>query len=983
MKTKIRFLLLPLFLSMYVFINSSAQTPYVYTVENTGTGFAAPPLPVFANCPSVPLLPDPYKWADGSGYISGISDWSHKRAEFKAQIENYEIGTKPAVDPSQITATYTSGSLKVTVTANGQSMTLTCAVSIPSGATAPYPVCIGMNSSYGSVTSGDFTSRGIVGITFSHDQVTTYNSPANTDPFFKLYPTQNIDNTGQYAAWAWGVSRIIDGLVKVKAAGSFNVDLSHICVTGCSYAGKMALFSGAFDERVALTIAQESGGGGATSWRYSATEASGTVEGLAQTDSKWFKNSMFDFGGANVSKIPTDHHMLIAMCAPRACYCTGNTDYTWLSNPSCYVATRAAAKIYSDLGIADRFGFNIDGGHTHCAFPSDQEADATYFLDKFIKGNTSLSKTIATFPSSYSSVDYAHWCSAWGSIAPASKVTGVSVSPTTLTIIAGATSQLTASILPSSASNKNVTWSSSNTAAATVSSTGLVTAVANGTATITVTTADGGFTATSAVTVSPSSNVININAGGSATGSFSADQYYSAGTAYTNTATIDMSQITSNQPPAAIFNSERYGAMSYTIPNRTAGSTQTVTLYFAETYLTASGQRIFNVSINGTSVLSNFDIYASAGGQNKAIAKTFSTIANSSGQVVIQFSTVTENPKINGISVADGNVSIVPVTGVSVSQPTVSIITGATLQLTATVAPSNATNKNVTWSSSNTAIATVSSTGLVTGVAAGNATITVTTADGAFTATSAVTVSQSNNVLNINAGGSATGSFSADQYYSAGTTYTNTATIDMSQITTNVPPVAIFNSERYGAMSYTIPNRTAGSTQTVTLYFAETYLTASGQRIFNVTINGTSVLSNFDIYASAGGQNKAIAKSFSTTANSSGQVVIQFNTVTENPKVNGISVAEGTAKSAPVGDENIGIKKAIYVYPNPVNDKLNVVLSGSGSTISLYNNAGQQLINMNTEETNIIIDMAKYSTGIYFLKITNSDRTSTEKIIKQ
>ena len=47
------------------------------------------------------------------------------------------------------------------------------------------------------------------------------------------------------------------------------IDLKHIAVTGCSYAGKMALFAGAFDERVALTIAQESGGGGATSWRYS------------------------------------------------------------------------------------------------------------------------------------------------------------------------------------------------------------------------------------------------------------------------------------------------------------------------------------------------------------------------------------------------------------------------------------------------------------------------------------------------------------------------------------------------------------------------------------------------------------------------------------------------------------------------------------------------------------------------------------------
>ena len=142
-------------------------------------------------------------------------------------------------------------------------------------------------------------------------------------------------------------------------------------------------------------------------------------------------------------------------------------------------------------------------------------------------------------------------------------------------------------------------------------------------------------------TVTPvSGSTLSINAGGSATGSFTADQYYSGGTAYTNTTTIDISQVGS--VPAAVFQSERYGAFSYTIPNRSGA--QTVTLYFAETYLTAAGQRLFNVSINGATVLSSFDIYASACGQNKAIGKTFNTTANSCGQVVIQLTSGTENP---------------------------------------------------------------------------------------------------------------------------------------------------------------------------------------------------------------------------------------------------------------------------------------------------------------------------------------------------
>ena len=329
----------------------------------------------------------------------------------------------------------------------------------------------------------------------------------------------------------------------------------------------------------------------------------------------------------------------------------------------------------------------------------------------------------------------------------------------------------------------------------------------------------------SAPTPTPIPGTISIAAGSSsAVGSFSADQYYSGGSTYSNSNTVDLSQITGNPPPAALFNNERYGAMSYTIPGFTAGNSYEVTMYFAETYLTSSGSRRFNVSINGATALSNFDIYASAGGQNKAITRSFTATANSSGQIVIQFTSVTENPKINGIIIKPGgsNPTPTPTPIYNTPTPTPTPVSGAI------------------------------------SIAAGSS--------------------------------SAVGSFQADQYYSGGSTYSNSNTVDLSQITGNPSPAALFNNERYGAMSYTIPGLTAGSMYTVTLYFAETYLTSSGSRRFNVSINGASVLSNFDIYASAGGQNKAIARSFTTTANSSGQIVIQFTSVTENPKINGISV---------------------------------------------------------------------------------------------
>jgi endoglucanase Acf2/uncharacterized protein YjdB len=166
-------------------------------------------------------------------------------------------------------------------------------------------------------------------------------------------------------------------------------------------------------------------------------------------------------------------------------------------------------------------------------------------------------------------------------------VTGVTLSPTTATLNINGTQQLTATVAPSNATNKNVIWSSGNPAIATVSASGLVTAIAAGNVTITVATQDGNKTASCAVTV---------------------------------------------------------------------------------------------------------------------------------------------------------NSTTVAVTGVTVSPATASIAVGLTQQLTATVAPSNATNKTVNWASNNTAVATVNGTGLVTGLAPGSAIITVTTQDGAKTATSTITV---------------------------------------------------------------------------------------------------------------------------------------------------------------------------------------------------------------------------------------------------
>ncbi|MGE5811381.1 MAG: fibronectin type III domain-containing protein [Ignavibacteria bacterium] len=403
-----KLIILMLLLTTYIFIDSSAQEmPLVYDVENTGSDCPIPYLPSISELPSIPSLPDPFAWADGRGRMSNFSDWRYRRAEIKAEIENYEIGEKP-VRPDTIEASFSGGILTVIVTENGQTLTLTSQVVLPSG-TGPFPAVIGLGgfSGSGSIPSDIFSSRDIAQITFNHNQVTTYGNPINSNPYYLLYPHLNITNTGQYSAWAWGVSRIIDGMELVQNV--LPIDLKHLAVTGCSYAGKMAIFAGAFDERIALTIGQESGGGGYTTWRYSEEiNKIESVETLGKTDYNWFKDAMRQFSSA-VSKLPEDHHELMAMVAPRALLVTGNPDYVWLADESGHVGSKAAKEVWNALGIPDRFGYSIVSGHTHCQVPGSQIPEIEAFVEKFLLGNTTANTNITTTPYSTNLSNWITW----------------------------------------------------------------------------------------------------------------------------------------------------------------------------------------------------------------------------------------------------------------------------------------------------------------------------------------------------------------------------------------------------------------------------------------------------------------------------------------------------------------------------------------------------------------------------------------------
>jgi hypothetical protein len=155
--------------------------------------------------------------------------------------------------------------------------------------------------------------------------------------------------------------------------------------------------------------------------------------------------------------------------------------------------------------------------------------------------------------------------------------------------------------------------------------------------------------------------------------------------------------------------------------------------------------------------------------------------------------------------------------------------------------------------------------------------------------------------VSIAAGGPGDGGqFAADEYYSGGLTATNTSgsngDTDFTQTVAHPIPQADWDNYRYLANTYTIPDLVPGGVYQVRLYFLDWYFTKVGQREFNVAINGTTVLSNFDIVAAAvnaggDGQYIGVEQDFTETADTNGVITIAFSQGAANqPLVNAIAI---------------------------------------------------------------------------------------------
>ena len=291
-------------------------------------------------------------------------------------------------------------------------------------------------------------------------------------------------------------------------------------------------------------------------------------------------------------------------------------------------------------------------------------------------------------------------------------VTGVSVSPTSQELTIGGTQQLTATISPSNATNKNVTWESDATSVATVSSTGLVSAKAEGTATITVkSAADSTKKATCTITVKSS----GTTPAGEETTTY---QFTSKSWAATP------ANWTSGKDGNGYSNSGVQVTSSYSGANGTSPVSFDAVQSVVVTYCTnaSKGAGDISVSVGGTEISSQS---VTTDGGTTGRDMTFTSDGSLSGKVKIEVTCTTNSIYIIACSITTGTAEPTDPTSISISPASVELAPGGSKDLAVNYTPSNANqNKEITWSrysgSSNITVSSSGKVSVASGASAGN-----------------------------------------------------------------------------------------------------------------------------------------------------------------------------------------------------------------------------------------------------------------------
>jgi cellulase/cellobiase CelA1 len=177
------------------------------------------------------------------------------------------------------------------------------------------------------------------------------------------------------------VSRIID---VIEQSGGSILKADAMGVTGCSRYGKGAFAVGAFDQRIALTMPIESGGGGVPILRGIAGESGAQPLSSAYSEQPWLGDAFSSFT-SSPNTLPVDTHEMVAMVAPRGLFIMENPHIDWLAARSGSVAALGGAEVYKALGAGENITYwsDIQDG-THCAVRPEWRAPLQANIQKFL-----------------------------------------------------------------------------------------------------------------------------------------------------------------------------------------------------------------------------------------------------------------------------------------------------------------------------------------------------------------------------------------------------------------------------------------------------------------------------------------------------------------------------------------------------------------------------------------------------------------------
>jgi diguanylate cyclase (GGDEF)-like protein len=301
---------------------------------------------------------------------------------------------------------------------------------------------------------------------------------------------------------------------------------------------------------------------------------------------------------------------------------------------------------------------------------------------------------------------------------------------------------------------------------------------------------------------------IGINCGGDAVPSsvFGPDAHCAGGRDWRFSFKVETEGV-DDPAPDDVYRTERVEDFSYAVPDLIPGARYLVRLHFAEGYWEEAGERLFDVAINGRTVLKDFDIIGEAGAIYAAIVKEFIAVPGEGGVIAIDFRSVRDIAKVSGIEIAPFPYR---------------------------------------------------------------------------------------NAVSVNCGGGVIWPFMTDTSYRGGKRSGAEAAcvpadFDIGELEGLVPD-RIYQTERYGSFSYIVDDLKPGGCYLVRLHFSEFHWEQPGQRVFDVVINGSPVLTDFDILAEAGVQFKSVLKEFPAEADGDGRLHLDFAGVVDNAQVNAIEI---------------------------------------------------------------------------------------------